>query len=47
LSLASGPLGSVPDRLLGEGMNVLIEDGNTVGYKANLAVTFILEEYFA
>jgi dodecin len=25
-------------------LNVLIEDGNTVGYKANLAVTFILEE---
>jgi dodecin len=25
-------------------MNVLIEDGNIVGYKANVAVTFVLEE---
>jgi flavin-binding protein dodecin len=25
-------------------MNVLIEDGNIVGYKVNLAVTFVLEE---
>lgn len=25
-------------------MNVMIEDGNIVGYKANLAVTFVLEE---
>jgi dodecin len=24
-------------------MNVLIEDGNIVGYKVNLAVTFVLE----
>jgi dodecin len=25
-------------------MNVLIEDGNIVGYKANVAITFVLEE---
>ena len=25
-------------------MNVLIEDGNIVGYKVNLAVTFVLED---
>jgi dodecin len=25
-------------------MNVLIEDGNIVGYKVNLEVTFVLEE---
>jgi dodecin len=25
-------------------MNVLIEDGGIVGYKVNLAVTFVLEE---
>ncbi len=25
-------------------MNVLIEDGNIVGYKVNLAVTFVMEE---
>ena len=25
-------------------MNVMIEDNNIVGYKANLAVTFVLEE---
>ena len=25
-------------------MNVMIEDGNIVGYKVNLAVTFVLEE---
>ena len=25
-------------------MNVLIEDGNIVGYKANVAVTFVLED---
>jgi hypothetical protein len=27
-------------------MNVMIEDGNIVGYKVNLEVTFVLEEYF-
>ena len=25
-------------------MNVLIEDGNIVGYKANVAITFVLED---
>jgi flavin-binding protein dodecin len=25
-------------------MNVMIEDGNIVGYKANVAVTFVLED---
>jgi len=25
-------------------MNVLIEDGNIVGYKANVEITFMLEE---
>jgi flavin-binding protein dodecin len=25
-------------------MNVMIEDGNIVGYKVNLEVTFVLEE---
>jgi flavin-binding protein dodecin len=25
-------------------MNVMIEDGNIVGYKVNLAVTFVLED---
>jgi flavin-binding protein dodecin len=25
-------------------MNVLIEDGNIVGYKVNLEITFVLEE---
>ncbi len=25
-------------------MNVLIEDGNIVGYKVNLAITFVLED---
>jgi dodecin len=25
-------------------MNVLIQDGNIVGYKVNLAVTFVLED---
>ena len=25
-------------------MNVLVEDGNIVGYKVNLAVTFVLED---
>jgi len=25
-------------------MNVIIEDGNIVGYKANVAITFVLEE---
>ena len=25
-------------------MNVLIENGNIVGYKANLAITFVLED---
>jgi flavin-binding protein dodecin len=25
-------------------MNVMIEDGNIVGYKANLEITFVLEE---
>jgi flavin-binding protein dodecin len=25
-------------------MNVLIEDGNIVGYKVNVAITFVLEE---
>ena len=25
-------------------MNVLIEDGNIVGYKANVEITFVLEE---
>jgi len=25
-------------------MNVMIEDGSIVGYKVNLAVTFVLEE---
>jgi flavin-binding protein dodecin len=25
-------------------MNVLIEDGNIKGYKANLAITFVLED---
>ena len=25
-------------------MNVMIEDGNIVGYKANVAITFVLEE---
>jgi dodecin len=25
-------------------MNVMIEDGNIVGYKANLAITFVLED---
>jgi hypothetical protein len=25
-------------------MNVLIEDGNTKGYKVNLAVTFVVED---
>jgi dodecin len=25
-------------------MNVLIENGNITGYKANLAITFVLEE---
>ncbi|MDP8948833.1 MAG: dodecin family protein [Actinomycetota bacterium] len=25
-------------------MNVLLEDGNIVGYKVNLAVTFVLED---
>jgi dodecin len=25
-------------------MNVLIENGNIVGYKANVAITFVLEE---
>jgi flavin-binding protein dodecin len=25
-------------------MNVLIEDGNITGYKANLAITFVLED---
>jgi len=24
-------------------MNVLVEDGNIVGYKANVAITFVLE----
>ena len=27
-------------------MNVLIEDGNIVGYKANVAITFVLEDGF-
>ena len=31
--------------MLGEGhMNVLIEDGNIVGYKVNVAITFVLED---
>ncbi len=25
-------------------MNVMIEDGNIVGYKANVAITFVLED---
>jgi dodecin len=25
-------------------MNVMIKDGNIVGYKANVAITFVLEE---
>ena len=25
-------------------MNVLIEDGNIVGYKVNLAITFVMED---
>jgi flavin-binding protein dodecin len=25
-------------------MNVIIENGNIVGYKANVAITFVLEE---
>jgi dodecin len=25
-------------------MNVLIEDGNIVGYKVNVAITFVLED---
>ena len=25
-------------------MNVMIEDGNIVGYKVNLAITFVLED---
>jgi flavin-binding protein dodecin len=25
-------------------MNVMIENGNTVGYKVNVAITFVLEE---
>ena len=25
-------------------MNVIIEDGNIVGYKANVAITFVLED---
>lgn len=25
-------------------MNVMIENGNITGYKANLAITFVLEE---
>lgn len=25
-------------------MNVMIEDGNIVGYKVNVAITFVLEE---
>jgi flavin-binding protein dodecin len=27
-----------------KGMNVLIEDGNIVGYKVNVEITFVLEE---
>ena len=25
-------------------MNVMVEDGNIVGYKANVAITFVLED---